>query len=131
MGLPTRKLGRTGLTVTQLGYGAMEVRGERIWGGRPCDDNQAKTILNAVLDAGINFIDTANDYGKSELYIGRYLASRRKQFTIATKCGCTQTYAGDHDETHYAITATSSTSHHYVPSYNPQEPSLRPPAILK
>lgn len=99
MGLPTRKLGRTGLTVTQLGYGAMEVRGQRIWGGRPCDDHQAKTILNAVLDAGITFIDTANDYGKSELYIGRHVSHRRKDFTIATKCGCTMTYAGDHDET--------------------------------
>jgi aryl-alcohol dehydrogenase-like predicted oxidoreductase len=97
--LPKRTLGRTGLEVTQLGYGAMEVRGERIWGGRPCDDNQAKTILNAVLDAGINFIDTANDYGKSELYLGRHLAHRRDEFFLATKCGCHVTFAGDHDDT--------------------------------
>lgn len=99
MSLQKRVLGRTGLEVTQLGFGAMEVRGERIWGGRPCNDEQAKTILNAVLDAGINFIDTANDYGKSELYIGRHLAHRRSQFYIATKCGCHMMYAGDHDET--------------------------------
>ena len=92
-------LGRTGLEVTQLGYGAMEVRGRRIWGGRPCTDEQAKTILNAVVDSGINFIDTSNDYGKSELYIGRYLADRRDEFILATKCGCHVQYAGDHDET--------------------------------
>jgi len=97
--LPTRTLGRTGLSVTQLGYGAMEVRGERIWRGRLCSDEQASTILNAVVDAGINFIDTSNDYGLSELYIGRHLAQRRDEFFLATKCGCHVQWAGDHDET--------------------------------
>jgi len=77
----------------------MEVRGERIWSGRPCTDDQANIILNAVVDAGINFIDTANDYGKSEMYLGRYLSGRRDDFYLATKCGCHMTYAGDHDET--------------------------------
>lgn len=104
MNLPKRKLGRTGLEVTQLGHGAMEVRGERIWGGRPCTDDQANIILNAVVDAGINFIDTANDYGKSELYLGRYLSGRRDGFYLATKCGCHVTYAGDHDETPHVWT---------------------------
>jgi len=99
MGLPKRTLGRTGLEVTQLGYGAMEIRGDRIWGGRPCSDEQAKTILNAVLDAGINFIDTANDYGKSEMFIGRHIARRRGEFYLATKCGCHMIFAGDHDDT--------------------------------
>ncbi|MCX5770452.1 MAG: aldo/keto reductase [Candidatus Hydrogenedentes bacterium] len=99
MGLPKRTLGQTGIEVTQLGYGSMEIRGERIWGGRPCSDDQAKTILNAVLDAGINFIDTANDYGKSEMYIGRHTARRRGEFYLATKCGCHMTFAGDHDDT--------------------------------
>ncbi|MCX7016576.1 MAG: aldo/keto reductase [Candidatus Sumerlaeota bacterium] len=104
MSLPKRVLGRTGLEVTQLGYGAMEARGERIWRGRPCSDEQARTILNAVLDAGINFIDTANDYGKSELYIGRYLAARRAEFHVATKCGCHVVFAGDRDETPHVWT---------------------------
>jgi aryl-alcohol dehydrogenase-like predicted oxidoreductase len=99
MGLPKRMLGRTGIEVTRLGYGSMEIRGERIWNGRPCSDEQAKTILDAVLDAGINFIDTANDYGKSELFIGRHIARRRGEFYLATKCGCHMTFAGDHDET--------------------------------
>src|SRR5689334_6862878 len=99
MALAKRTLGRTGLKVTQLGYGAMEVRGNRIWGGRPCSDEQAQTILNAVLDSGINFIDTANDYGKSEMYIGQFLSKKHDAYFIATKCGCTMTFAGDHDET--------------------------------
>ncbi|MCA9884857.1 MAG: aldo/keto reductase [Anaerolineae bacterium] len=104
MALEKRTLGRTGLQVTQLGYGAMEVRGRRIWGGRPCTDEQAETILNAVLDAGINFIDTANDYGKSEMYLGQYLSSRRDEFYVATKCGCQMIFAGDHDETPHIFT---------------------------
>jgi aryl-alcohol dehydrogenase-like predicted oxidoreductase len=87
--LATAVLGRTNLEVTRLSFGAMEVRGSRIWGGRPVTDDQAKTILNAVLDAGINLIDTANDYGRSEEYIGKYLAHRRKEYILATKCGCT------------------------------------------
>lgn len=104
MTLPKKVLGRTGLEVTQLGYGAMEVRGNRIWGGRPCTPEQADTILNAVLDVGINFIDTANDYGTSELFMGRFLADRRDEYYVATKCGCHVVFAGDHDETPHVWT---------------------------
>lgn len=89
MALTKRTLGRTGLEVTDLSYGAMEVRGSRIWGGRPVEERQAEEILNAVLDSGINFIDTANDYGRSEEFIGKYLSGRRSEFYVATKCGCT------------------------------------------
>ena len=89
MSLQANPLGRTGLNVTKLGYGAMEVRGSRIWGGRHVEDDQADTILNAVVDAGITFIDTANDYGRSEEYIGRHLSHRRDEYVLATKCGCT------------------------------------------
>ncbi|HZO87427.1 MAG TPA: aldo/keto reductase [Chthonomonadaceae bacterium] len=104
--LEQRLLGRrTGLNVTVLGYGAMEIRGPRIWGGRPVTDQQAETILNAVLDAGINFIDTANDYGRSEEFIGKYLSKRRGEFYIATKCGCRVTYKDEHtDETPHVWT---------------------------
>ena len=64
MTLPQSPLGRTGLSVTKLGFGAMEVRGPRIWGGRSIADAEAEQILNAVVDNGITFIDTANDYGR-------------------------------------------------------------------
>lgn len=89
MTLTKRTLGRTGLQVTDLSYGAMEVRGSRIWGGRPVTEEQAETILHSVLDMGINFIDTANDYGRSEEFIGKYLGTRRDEYYLATKCGCT------------------------------------------
>ena len=99
-----RTLGRTNLSVTVLGHGAMEIRGTRIWGGRPVTDQEAKTILNAVLDAGINFIDTAWDYGLSEEYIGKFISHRRKEYVLATKCGCTWVNKGDHDETPHVWT---------------------------
>ncbi len=86
---PTSVLGHTGLDVTRLSFGAMEIRGSRIWSGRRVTDQQAETILNTVLDEGINFIDTANDYGRSEEFIGKYIAHRRREFYLATKCGCT------------------------------------------
>jgi aryl-alcohol dehydrogenase-like predicted oxidoreductase len=68
--IPTRPLGRTDLHVTRLGYGAMEIRGSRMWSGRDVTDQQAQRVLEAVLDSGVTFIDTANDYGRSEAYIG-------------------------------------------------------------
>ena len=99
MKLPKKEFGKTGFKVTQLGFGAMEVRGTRIWGGRPCNDKQARTILTAVVKSGINLIDTANDYGMSEMYIGRHLAAARSKYFLATKCGCHMQFGGDHDDT--------------------------------
>ncbi|MFK8112873.1 MAG: aldo/keto reductase [Rubripirellula sp.] len=96
--LPTNTLGRTGLRVTQLGYGSMGLRGPRTWGIRVVEDADADRFLNRVLDVGINFIDTAPDYGISEERIGRFISSRRKEFTLATKCGCVYTQHKDHLE---------------------------------
>jgi aryl-alcohol dehydrogenase-like predicted oxidoreductase len=84
--LERRQLGRTGLSVTVLGFGAMDL------GGPPAastiSDGEAAQVLNAVLDAGINFIDTAVCYGTSETRIGQVIAHRRSEFILATKCGC-------------------------------------------
>jgi aryl-alcohol dehydrogenase-like predicted oxidoreductase len=93
-----KTLGRTGLEVTQLGYGSMGIRGPRTWGVRVVSEQAADKFLNAVLDAGINFIDTAPDYGISEQRIGRYISSRRGEFYLATKCGCVYTQREDHLE---------------------------------
>lgn len=86
MGLERRKLGRTGLQVTVLGFGAMDL------GGPPAanaiSEDEAAKVLNAVLDAGINFIDTAVCYGASEARIGKAIGHRRDQFILASKCGC-------------------------------------------
>jgi aryl-alcohol dehydrogenase-like predicted oxidoreductase len=84
--LPKRELGRTGLQVTMLGYGAMELRGAPR--GRDISEAQAEIILGAVLDAGVNYIDTSIDYGLSEERIGRYIAHRRDNYYLASKCGC-------------------------------------------
>jgi aryl-alcohol dehydrogenase-like predicted oxidoreductase len=85
--LPRATLGRTGLEVTKLGYGAMELRGGA-GAGRAAGAGTAGEILNAVLDAGINFIDTSPDYGVSEELIGEHIAQRRGEFFLASKCGC-------------------------------------------
>ena len=84
--LPKRTLGRTGLEVTTLGYGAMELRGASR--GRDITPEDGGRILNAVLDQGINFIDTSIDYGQSEELIGRFISDRRDEFFLASKCGC-------------------------------------------
>jgi aryl-alcohol dehydrogenase-like predicted oxidoreductase len=97
-------LGRTGLQVTKLGFGAMEIRGPRVWNGRPVTDSESEKILNAVLDTGINFIDTAYDYGRSEELIGQFISHRRHEYILATKCGCTLVDHGDHDETPHVWT---------------------------
>jgi len=86
--LPKRTLGRTGLQVTTLGFGALELRGMLAGVGRPLTAGQPERILNAVLDAGINYIDVAVDYGEAEAHIGRCLSSRRQEFFLASKCGC-------------------------------------------
>jgi aryl-alcohol dehydrogenase-like predicted oxidoreductase len=86
MTIATRTLGRTGADVTILGYGAMELRGEPR--GPAISDEDAGKLLNSVLDGGINLIDTSIDYGRSEELIGRFLAGRRQEFFLASKCGC-------------------------------------------
>ena len=95
--LPRTLLGRTGLEVTTLGFGAMELRGPAR--GVPAgSDAEAERVLNAVLDAGINFIDTSPDYGLSEERIGKYIAHRRGEYYLASKCGCavSEGAAGEH-----------------------------------
>jgi aryl-alcohol dehydrogenase-like predicted oxidoreductase len=93
MTIPTRVLGRTGVEVSVLGYGAMELRGQltgpaRHLSGPPIADEDAGRLLNELLDTGVNLIDTSIDYGRSEELIGRYLGPRRGEFFLASKCGC-------------------------------------------
>ena len=86
MAITTRTLGRTGADVTILSYGAMELRGRPR--GPEIADEDAGRLLNAVLDGGINLIDTSPDYGRSEELIGAYIGHRRDEFFLASKCGC-------------------------------------------
>ena len=81
--LPKAVLGRTGIEVTRLGYGGAHAR--------PITPTHAGELLNAVVDSGINFIDTSSDYMSSEEWIGTFLSHRYGEFHVATKCGCTPT----------------------------------------
>jgi aryl-alcohol dehydrogenase-like predicted oxidoreductase len=86
MTMRKRPLGKTGTDVTILGYGAMELRGAPR--ARTIPDEEAGKVLGAVLDGGINLIDTSIDYGRSEELIGKYLSHRRDEYFLASKCGC-------------------------------------------
>lgn len=77
----SRELGNTGLRVTVLGFGAMQIGDPRI------PEADAARILNEVLDMGIGLIDTARSYGLSEERIGRHIYGRRDDFVLSTKVG--------------------------------------------
>src|ERR1700729_402019 len=79
------------LTVNRLGYGAMRITGDGIW-GEPKDIEGSKKVLQRAVELGINFIDTADSYGPdvSERLIGEALAPYAKGVIIATKAGLTR-----------------------------------------
>lgn len=79
------------LTVNRLGYGAMRITGDGIWGWPP-DREKAKAVLRRAIDLGVNFIDTADAYGPevSELLIAEALHPYPKGLVIATKGGLTR-----------------------------------------
>ena len=83
-----RRLGRTGLKVTEVCLGTMTF-------GHQCDEQTSFAILDAAADAGVNFIDTADVYpipvsletaGRTEEIVGRWLRGKRDDFVLATKC---------------------------------------------
>ena len=77
-------LGKSGLRVSELCLGSMTFGEEWGWGA---SKEESHKIFNAYVDAGGNFIDTANKYteGTSEKYIGEFIASDRDRFVLATK----------------------------------------------
>ncbi|HSR52028.1 MAG TPA: aldo/keto reductase [Acidobacteriota bacterium] len=79
-----RSLGRTGLQVSEIGFGAWGI-GAKMWKGG--DDKSSMQALNKAVDAGINFFDTALAYGDghSEELIGRLLKEREEELYVATK----------------------------------------------
>lgn len=87
--LTKRHIGRMDTDVTFLGFGALEIG--RNWGlgedkERPVEE-VAGQVLNTVLDAGINLIDSASAYHRSEERIGKFVSHRRNEYVLATKCG--------------------------------------------
>ncbi len=76
------------LTVNRLGFGAMRITGDGIW-GPPKDRRTAIAVLRRAIELGVNFIDTADSYGPhvSEELIAQALAPYPKDLVIATKGG--------------------------------------------
>jgi len=76
------------LEVNRLGYGAMRITGDGIW-GEPKDPAECKRVLRRAVELGVNFIDTADSYGPdvSERLIGEALAPFPKGLVVATKAG--------------------------------------------
>jgi aryl-alcohol dehydrogenase-like predicted oxidoreductase len=75
-----RRIGRSGLKVSEICLGTMTF-------GTSVDEDGAKRIVDLALDAGVNYIDTADGYGKgqSEIMLGKALKGRRRQVVVATK----------------------------------------------
>jgi pyridoxine 4-dehydrogenase len=76
------------LTIRRLGFGAMRITGDGIWGS-PKDPDTALRVLRRAVELGINFIDTADSYGPnvSEELIAKALAPYPRDLVIATKGG--------------------------------------------
>ena len=93
---PAKKAGEfligNDLRVTRLGYGAMRITGEGIW-GEPADRPEAVRVLRKAVELGINFIDTADSYGPevSEKIIAEALHPYPADLVIATKGGFDRT----------------------------------------
>ncbi len=87
----TFKLGGQ-LEIHRLGFGAMRLTGEGIW-GEPKDRENAKQVLRRAVELGVDFIDTADSYGPdvSEILIGEALAPYKAGVVIATKGGLVRT----------------------------------------
>jgi aryl-alcohol dehydrogenase-like predicted oxidoreductase len=85
MKIPRRKLGQQGLEVSAIGLGCMGM--SDFYG--PADETTNLGVLNAALDIGINFLDTADMYGvgANERLLGQVLKTRRNEVVLATKFG--------------------------------------------
>jgi len=85
MVIPRRKLGPQGLEVSAIGLGCMGM--SDFYG--PADEATNLSVLNAALDIGINFLDTADVYGTgaNERLLGKVLKTRREEVVLATKFG--------------------------------------------
>lgn len=81
-----RTFGHTGIPVSEVGLGCWQLGGAD-WG--EMDEKSAFAILQAAVDAGVTFFDTADVYGlgRSETFIGNFLKSRRDKIFVATKLG--------------------------------------------
>jgi myo-inositol catabolism protein IolS len=96
-----RKMGRTGIEVSEISLGTWGIGGPYWTKGEPTgwtgelDDDEIIRAINSAIDLGVNHFDTADvyGYGRSERLLGEALGNRRKQVTIASKIGWAATTA--------------------------------------
>jgi len=81
MPMTKRPYGSTGFQVSPLGFGGAPI------GFLGIEREHAAGVLNALLDAGVNLIDTAASYKDSEGFIGESIGNRRDEFVLVSKCG--------------------------------------------
>src|SRR2546425_4828162 len=81
MAMEKRRLGKTDMDVTVIGFGGSEI------GYEETSQETVADLLNSALDAGLNVIDTAECYRGSEEMIGQAISHRRAEFFLFTKCG--------------------------------------------
>ena len=82
-----RRLGRGGPQVSAIGLGCMSIGIADVYTSSVQDDIKAIELLHRALDLGLNFLDTANIYGDSEIKVGKALVGRRDRVILATKFG--------------------------------------------
>ena len=84
-----RKLGKTGLEVSEVGFGAWQLCNSDSWGGM--DDQTALRLIDEAIEGGINLFDTAPNYAdtRSELILGKGLRSKREDVVLVSKFGHT------------------------------------------
>src|SRR3981081_1416254 len=80
-----RRLGRGGPQVSAIGLGCMSIGIADVYTSSVQDDIKAIELLHRALDLGLNFLDTANIYGDSEIKVGKALVGRRDRVILATK----------------------------------------------
>ncbi len=88
--LPTTQLGQTGLEITRVGFGAWAIGGGGYdWGWGTQQDGESIAAIHHALELGVNWIDTAAQYGfgHSEQVVGRALAGLDERPYVFTKCG--------------------------------------------
>jgi aryl-alcohol dehydrogenase-like predicted oxidoreductase len=102
-----RPLGRTGIAVTPIGFGAFKIgRNEKTKYAASYqlpDDVAVERLLNGLLEMGVAYIDTAPAYGLSEERIGRAISHRRSEFILSSKVG----ESFEHGESRYDFSAAA------------------------
>ncbi|HLH02388.1 MAG TPA: aldo/keto reductase [Bryobacteraceae bacterium] len=82
-----RELGRSGLEVSAIGFGCMSIGIADVYTSSARTEQEAIAVVDRALDLGINFLDTANIYGDSEIIVGKALRGKRDGVVLATKFG--------------------------------------------